>query len=226
MPRNKIVYALMNKALIARSCLENYSAAAAAAATAAQLQPALHIHFVSPLHRDERAAPRPAKAAPNLVPGSALLRAIVCPDHLPPAGLIAGHEERGGRPRKFALPPPPCTPLLSSPCLPVPISCSLLFSLPVSISVRLNLCLSSLSLLCTSNTLSWTLSRSLTKSKSLTVLLSGLELEAHGLFSARHPSCFSCRNPQGSCVLGENRGSDVGTYLFCRGHGGLRWPWL
>ncbi|XP_010850405.1 PREDICTED: tubulin polyglutamylase TTLL11 [Bison bison bison] len=106
----------MNKALIARSCLENYSAAAAAAATAAQLQPALHIHFVSPLHRDERAAPRPAKAAPNLVPGSALLRAIVCPDHLPPAGLIAGHapapEARGGRPRKFALTPPALHPSL------------------------------------------------------------------------------------------------------------------
>lgn len=53
MPRNKIVYALMNKALIARSCLENYSAAVAAAAVAAQLQPALHIHFISPLHGDD-----------------------------------------------------------------------------------------------------------------------------------------------------------------------------
>lgn len=79
MPRNKIVYALMNKALIARSCLENYSAAAAAAA-AAQLQPALHIHFVSPLHGDERAAAaraphRTAEFRPRFcTPG-----AIVCP---------------------------------------------------------------------------------------------------------------------------------------------------
>lgn len=103
MPRNKIVYALMNKALIARSCLENYSAAAAAAAAAAQLQPALHIHFVSPLQRDERAAPRPAKATPDLVPGPAPLGAIVCPAtrHLPPAGLLAGHRSES------ALPPRP-----------------------------------------------------------------------------------------------------------------------
>lgn len=125
----------MNKALIARSCLENYSAAAAAAATAAQLQPALHIHFVSPLHRDERAAPRPAKAAPNLVPGSALLRAIVCPDHLPPAGLIAGHapapEARGGRPRKFAQPPPASHPSLRPlSCVPRPPHLSLSPFLP------------------------------------------------------------------------------------------------
>lgn len=94
----------MNKALIARSCLENYSAAAAAAAAAAQLQPALHIHFVSPLHGDERAAPSPAKATPNLVPGSALLRAIVSPDHLPPAGLIA--REGAEREAKKVLPAP------------------------------------------------------------------------------------------------------------------------
>lgn len=105
----------MNKALIARSCLENYSAAAAAAAAAAQLQPALHIHFVSPLHGDERAAPSPAKATPNLVPGSALLRAIVCPDHLPPAGLIA--REGSEREAKKVLPAPPLRhPLLPFPC--------------------------------------------------------------------------------------------------------------
>ena len=162
MPRNKIVYALMNKALIARSCLENYSAAAAAAATAAQLQPALHIHFVSPLHRDERAAPRPAKAAPNLVPGSALLRAIVCSDHLPPAGLIAGHapapEARGGRPRKFALTPPALHPSLRPlpAFLALPLSHSLLFSLPISLPQIL--CLSALFLLCLSDTFSWILS--------------------------------------------------------------------
>ena len=161
MPRNKIVYALMNKALIARSCLENYSAAAAAAATAAQLQPALHIHFVSPLHRDERAAPRPAKAAPNLVPGSALLRAIVCPDHLPPEGLIAGRapapEARGGRPGSWPSRPQPRTPLsVLSPRSSRAPSLSP-FSLPVCSLPRI-LCLFPLFLLCLSDTYSWILS--------------------------------------------------------------------
>lgn len=138
MPRNKIVYALMNKALIARSCLENYSAAAAAAAAAAQLQPALHIHFVSPLHGDERAAPSLAKATPNLVPGSALLRAIVSPDHLPPAGLIA--REGAEREAKKVLPAPSSghhPPPVLLPALALsPLSWGLSFFLSSFLSVR------------------------------------------------------------------------------------------
>jgi hypothetical protein len=142
-PRNKIVYALMNKALIARSCLENYSAAAAAAAAAAQLQPALHIHFVSPLHGDERAAPSPAKAKPNLVPGSALLRAIVSPDHLPPAGLIA--REGAEREAKKVLPAP------SSGHHPPPV---LLFALSLSPTLLVSLLLPFLFPSCVDHTLS------------------------------------------------------------------------
>lgn len=96
----------MNKALIARSCLENYSAAAAAAA-AAQLQPALHIHFVSPLHGDERAARAPHGDA-EFRPRVRTPPRHCLPRHLPPAGLIAGHRRA-----EFALPfsPHPLSPL-------------------------------------------------------------------------------------------------------------------
>lgn len=181
----------MNKALIARSCLENYSAAAAAAAAAAaQLQPALHIHFVSPLHRDERAAPRPAKATPNLVPGSALLRAIVCPG--PPASCRPDCREHGG-------PESSSYPLLLAPLLPVlsllPVSPSLtpflssrLYFSPVS------LFLVSLPVLRVSDTLPWTFSKSL----SPCVHLSGLECKTHEtLFGPFSPSLLQLQKCPG-----------------------------
>lgn len=140
----------MNKALIARSCLENYSAAAAAAAAAAaQLQPALHIHFVSPLHGDERAAPSPAKATPNLVPGSALLRAIVCPDHLPPAGLIAREGSERKAKKVLPAPPPPApppalflSPILLGSLLPLLFLFSMLHTLSDSFKLSSSVCAS------------------------------------------------------------------------------------
>lgn len=186
----------MNKALIARSCLENYSAAAAAAAAAAQLQPALHIHFVSPLHGDERAAPRPAKATPNLVPGSALLRAIVCPDHLPPAGLIAGH---GVRPapssRRF------------------PASSASLLGLPGSVSS----CLSPSSLSSFSECLTHflTLSRSLTPGARLSVQ----RMKHTGCLSslcARAVEILWFLGPWGQWTV-------MGSCLSCGGRGDMRW---
>lgn len=68
---------------------------------------------LSPLHRDERAAPRPAKATPDSLPGPAGLRAIVCPATcLPPPDC--GHRRGAAWRRKEGAPkvrPPP--PLLA-----------------------------------------------------------------------------------------------------------------